>query len=349
MTKNWKKAAQVLLFFGIGFLILYLVFQNQNKAYIADCALKGIPDESCSLLQKVITDMQSANYFWIVATMVLFMVTNVFRALRWKMMLEALDYRPRLVNLFGTIMINYLANLGIPRSGELIRAGLLSNYEDIPVEKVLGTIVTDRIFDVICLALVLFLTLLIGGNDFYYYLNANMNLGQKFDNMLSNPLWLIIISSIFLFTISGVWVKRKAIVASPLGQKVWLKLQGFIAGIKSVKTVSSLFMFIFYTLGIWIIYYLMLYISFFAFAPTAHLGPIAGLVVFAFGSLGILFPSPGGMGSYHMLVGEGLSMYGINGSDAFSFANIVFFSISVGINLLFGIIFLILLPIINKR
>src|SRR5690606_24038843 len=100
---------------------------------------------------------------------------------------------------------------------------------------------------------------------------------------------------------------------------------------------------------IWVCFYLMMYLSFFAYEPTAHLGPIEGLVVFAFGSLGILFPSPGGMGSYHMLVAEGLTMYGLSGVDGFSFANIVFFSVSVGINVVLGLVFLIILPLINQE
>ena len=126
-------------------IILYLVYQRQNVAFQADCSVKGIPAENCSLLQKVAGDIGNANYFWVIITMVLFMMTNILRALRWKMMFIAIGYKPKFINLFGTIMINYLANLGIPRSGEVIRAGLISKYEDIPVEKALGTIFTDHV------------------------------------------------------------------------------------------------------------------------------------------------------------------------------------------------------------
>ena len=92
----------------------------------------------------------------------------------------------------------------------------------------------------------------------------------------------------------------------------------------------------------------MLYVAFFSFEPTAVLGPEAGLVVFVLGTLGIVFPSPGGMGSYHYLVSEGLVMYGINPTDAFSFANIMFFSVQIFCNILFGIIAFVILPLINK-
>jgi uncharacterized membrane protein YbhN (UPF0104 family) len=125
--------------------------------------------------------------------------------------------------------------------------------------------------------------------------------------------------------------------------------KGFYDGVQSVKNVSSIPLFLVYTVGIWVLYYFMMYLAFFSFEPTANLGPIAGLVVFTFGSLGVLIPTPGGMGSYHYLVGEALSMYGINGADAFSFANIVFFSIQLFVCILFGIISLIILPAINKK
>ena len=349
MQKHFNKLAKVSLFFGIGIIILYLVYQRQNVAFQADCTTKGIPGSECSLLGKVFEDISGANYLWVSITMLLFMVTNVIRALRWRMMFEALDYKPKFINLLGTIMINYLANLGIPRSGEVIRAGLISQYEDIPVEKALGTIFTDRIFDVLMLMIVIGLAMLFGGSDFLTYLDQNINLGQKFGAILENPFLLAFISLGLLLSIYYLYLSRHRLKNSTFGSKIYGLITGFSDGVQSVKNVSSIPLFIFYTISIWVIYYLMMYFAFFAFVPTAHLGPIAGLVIFVFGSLGILIPTPGGMGSYHYLVGEALAMYGVNGSDAFSFANIVFFSIQIFVNIVFGIVSLVGLPILNKK
>ncbi|MFZ1580053.1 MAG: lysylphosphatidylglycerol synthase transmembrane domain-containing protein [Saprospiraceae bacterium] len=349
MKTHLTKALKISLFFAVGIIILYLVYQRQELAFQADCALKGTPADQCSLLNKIISDISNANYFWVIITMILFLITNIFRALRWKMMLEAIGYQPRLINLFGTIMINYLANLGIPRSGEVIRAGLISQYEDVQVEKALGTIFTDRIFDVIMLALVIGLAVLIGGSDFIAYLDQNINLGQKFGALMQNTkavFGLLLVSGLIVWL---VWSNRTKINNSKIGKKLRNLITGFSDGVQSVRHVSSIPLFIFYTVGIWVLYYFMMYFAFFTFAPTAHLGPIAGLVVFVFGSLGILIPTPGGMGSYHYLVGEALTMYGVSGVDAFSFANIVFFSIQLFVNILFGIISLIVLPAINKN
>jgi uncharacterized protein (TIRG00374 family) len=349
MRQHLAKGVKVGLFFTVGIIILYLVYQRQNVAFQADCALKGIPLPSCSLLNKVVVDISGANYFWVLITMFLFMCTNALRALRWQMMFVALGYRPRLINLFGTIMINYLANLGIPRSGEVIRAGLIAEYEDMPVEKALGTIFTDRIFDVFMLAIVVVLAILFGGSDFVAYLEQNVNIASRLSSILNSPSFFIIFILVAASTTYMVYSYRDSIKNSALGKKILGLVSGFADGVKSVQKVSSITLFIIYTVGIWVLYYFMMYLAFFTFVPTAHLGPIAGLVVFVFGSLGILIPTPGGMGSYHYLVGEALAMYGINGSDAFSFANIVFFSIQIFVNVIFGIISLIVLPFVNKN
>ena len=348
MQKHLVKGVKIGIFFSVGIVILYLVYHRQNVAFQSDCGIKGIAEENCSLLQKVASDISNANYFWVIITMFLFMITNILRALRWKMMFKAIGYNPKFINLLGTIMINYLANLGIPRSGEVIRAGLISKYEDIPIEKALGTIFTDRIFDVIMLIIAIGMAILIGGNDFLNYLNENINLAQKFNAILNSPFFMLIflLSAIAITFIA--YSYRKEIKNSVLGKKILGVMAGFSTGVQSVKNVSSIALFIIYTVSIWILYYFMMYLAFFAFTPTSHLGPTEGLVIFVFGSLGILIPTPGGMGSYHYLVGEALAMYGISGTDAFSFANIVFFSIQIFVNILFGIISLIVLPAINK-
>jgi glycosyltransferase 2 family protein len=349
MKKKIISIGKSLLFFMTGFVILYLVYQKQNKAFQADCEIKCIPPEECSLWAKVSTDIGNADVLWVVIPMVLFLLTNVLRALRWKMMFRAIGYNPSFVNLFGTIMVSYLANLGIPRSGEIIRAGMISQYEDIPVETSLGTIFTDRIFDVLMLILVIGITLTWGGSDLISYFNANMNLSGKLDLLIQNPLLISIAGITVLAGTLLLYTNRKAIFNTPAGKKITGLINGFAEGVQSVARIQHFWLFLLYTILIWVIYYFMLFLAFRSFTPTMHLGPIAGLVVFVFGSLGILFPSPGGMGSYHFLVGEALAMYSISGSDAFSFANIVFFSIQLFVNIIFGVLSLIILPWVNKK
>lgn len=347
MARHVKKILQVVVFFAIGFFVIGLVYQKQNKAYQDECALKGMQGD-CSLLQKILDDFSNANYFWLFIPVLLFMISNIFRALRWKMLFNAMGYQPRMVNLFGTVMINYLTNLGIPRSGEIIRGGLISKYESIPIEKSIGTIVTDRIFDVIMLLLTFGVAVIVGGKSFIDYLGANASMEGISDKILSH--WILVFVIILLGIVGTfyIWKNRRKLMQSSLGLKISNIVAGFWQGVKSVQGVSSIPLFAFYTIVIWLLYYFMLYLSFFAFGPTSHLGLDAGLMVFVFGSLGIVIPTPGGMGGYHFLVVEALAMYGISGADGFSFANLVYFSITIFATILFGSISAIALPIINK-
>lgn len=339
---------KVVLFFVLGIGMLLLVYYHQNAAFQAECSLKGIPSQECSLFKKLMDDLSRVKYSWIWITILAFMLSNVLRAYRWRMMLEAIGYKPKMVNIIGTVMINYLANLGIPRSGEIVRAAMLSKYENIPIEKSFGTVVTDRIFDVIAMAVIFVMTFFWGGKVVVNYLNQNINLDKHLKWIFENPLIILFVIGILFFFLYTLYKNRSKFRNTTLGQKTILKLRGFYDGIMSVRNVSNIPLFIFHSIVIWFLYYLMQYLVFFSFAPTEGLGPIAGLVVFAFGSLGIVVPTPGGMGSFHFLTAEALAIYGIQGADAFTYANIVFFSIQIFANIVFGVISLIVLPMYNK-
>ncbi|MEO0873365.1 MAG: flippase-like domain-containing protein, partial [Bacteroidota bacterium] len=154
MKKALTNFLKFLLFLSVGLVILYWVYQKQNAAYQAECELKGIAKADCSLLQKVLTDFASADYFWLLMVLLCFTISNISRAVRWNMLLRQLGFMPRLINGFLTIILGYFANLGLPRVGEVVRAGTMARYEKIPVEKVMGTVVVDRVIDVISILLV---------------------------------------------------------------------------------------------------------------------------------------------------------------------------------------------------
>jgi uncharacterized membrane protein YbhN (UPF0104 family) len=145
-------------------------------------------------------------------------------------------------------------------------------------------------------------------------------------------------------------VFRRQLHRLPFFGKLIDLLEGFGQGIRTIRQLERPWLFLFHAVNVWLMYYLQTYVGFFAFDPTASLGPLAGLIVFAAGTLGVTVPSPGGMGTYHFMVVAALSFfYGIAKADAFSFANIVFFSIQIGVTVLFGLVSLLLLPAINKK
>ncbi len=350
VNKNLSNFLKFLLFLGIGLTILYLLYQNQEAAFQAQQEKDGLPvGERISLMQKLIADFKSANYFWVGIVLLAFCISNLSRAIRWNMLLSPMGYQPRLINSFLTINVAYFANLGLPRIGEVVRAGVISRYEKIPMEKAVGTIVTDRIVDVLSLATVIGLAFLLEYDVLWGWLSEQMGSGEKDGgSLLTNPIVLILLGGMLLTGILF-FAFRKTIRQSALFKKIKNILKGFAEGIQSIRKLENPGLFLFHSVNIWLMYFAMTYLCFFAFVPTAHLGPLAGLMVFAFGAFGVLIPSPGGMGTFHFLAMAALALYGIAEADAFSFANILFFSVQIGCSVLIGILALILLPIINRN
>lgn len=328
------------LFLGTGLGILYLVYRHQNEAYQAECGLKGIPMEECSLMQKVGADFASANYWWLLAVLVAFTISNLSRAVRWNMLLQQLGHQPKLINAFLTIVLGYFANLGLPRLGEIVRAGAMARYERIPVEKVVGTVVVDRVIDVISILVVSALAFLLEFERISAFTSSYVD--------FSKGNTLLILALVGLGGLGLLYLLRKPLQRSAIYRKIADMAHGFTEGLRTVARLDKPVLFILHSINIWLMYFLMTYLCFFSFAPTAGLSATAALVVFVFGGWGIVIPSPGGMGTYHFLAQTALGMYGVSGDDGFSFANISFFSIQLGCNVLVGILSLVILPIINR-
>lgn len=344
----WKNIVKTGISFSVGFIILYLLFSRQQEAYVADCALKGVPADQCNLWDKIWTDIQGTEISWVLLALLVFMISNIARALRWKQLLQPLGYKPSFILSISAIMVGYLANLGIPRSGEFVRAGMLSKKNNYSFEKVMGTIVTDRIADVLSLGVVLIIAAFFSYDIFLEYFTKNNLLSEnKLSQLSSNTTFLIGIVLVVGLAIGGLWFIMRSV--HPIAAKLRNIILGFWEGILSILQLKHPILFLLYTVIIWVSYFLMTYIMFKAFAPTEHLGAVQALVVFVFGTLGMLVPSPGGMGSYHFLVGEGLQIFGISPADSFSFANIIFFSLQIGCNVLFGIIALLIVPLLNEE
>ncbi len=346
MKKNVLNILKFLLFLSIGLGILYLVYRQQNIAYQEECAMRGVPEGECSLIGKVLNDFTNANYFWIFMVLVAFTVSNISRTIRWLMLIKPLGYRPRPINAFGSIVIGYFANLGLPRMGEVIRAGTLANYEKIGVEKVMGTIVVDRIVDVISILLVTALAIALEYDTMISFAEQYINLGEKFGGLGG---LLKILAPIGLLGLITLYLLRNWLRQSKIFRKIEAIAFGFYEGLRSISRLDKPGLFLLHSINIWFMYFLMNYMLFFSFEPTSNLSPLVALVVFVFGGWGIVIPSPGGMGTYHFLVQTALMMYGLSGDDGFSFANIGFFSVQLGCNVILGILALLLLPVINRH
>lgn len=344
MKKLLRNALKLILFVGIGVTILTLLYGKLNESYQLTCVEKGIPPADCSLIDKVWADFQQSN-FWILAIVVLcYMISNVHRTYRWKALIDSLGYRTRFLNVFNSTMLLYFANLGFPRIGEFVRAGLMAKYEKVPFEKLMGTVTVDRIFDMLSFVVVFVLALCFEYDTLWNFVVDQRAAGT--DAAGSNTaIWILAGGALIAAVL---YSQREKLGQSQVVGKLHKMLQGFLDGIKSVAKLKNVPAFIFHSVMIWVMYYFMTYLCFFAFAPTASLGPEVALMAFVFGSLGMIIPSPGGMGSYHTLVVAALVLYGVGSDDAFSFAMIIFFTVNIFGNVLFGLLALIALPLTNK-
>jgi uncharacterized protein (TIRG00374 family) len=338
----------IIVSFTIGFTILYYIYNNYNDAYLAECALKGISAEECDFLQKVKNDFWSVKPLWVIMALVAFLLSNISRAMRWNLTLAPLGYQPKLYNSIIAVFITYFINLFIPRMGEVARAAALHHVEKVPVEKAMGTIVLGRIMDAVMLLIFIGIAFLLEYDTLWNWLNENMAKDKKGGGLFSNPIVLGILG----FGVLGIivfFIFRKKIIQTAFYKKMVELFLGFWEGILSIRKLVSPGQFIFHTVFIWVMYFLMNYLFFLSFEPTADLSPAVALTVFIFGAFGIVIPSPGGMGTYHWLVIAALGIYGINQYDAFSFANIAFFSIQIFCNVGFGLISVALLFLLNRN
>lgn len=368
MNKNLRNLLQFFLFLGIGLFILFLVYRGQNDAHLNECCISLIPDyenlstqaqteqlascrtaglsdEQCPpLLDKLINDFSTVRWGWIALVLLAFVLSNVARTFKWLMLMHPMGYRPRFINGFLSVLVTYFANLGLPRMGEVVRAGLLSKYEGIPVEKVMGTIVVDRVVDVLCLLLAFGIAMLFEAEKILEFISNNSGGGEGGNNLLLY-LGMAGIAGLAVF-----FIFRKQLMQTVLFQKIQKMLKGFWEGIVAVGKLERPGLFIFYSLLIWALFFLMTWLGFKAFPPTAHLGLQAALGVFVFGTLGFVIPVPGGVGTFHFFASQALIvLYGIASADALSAANIIFFTVQIGLNSLLGILALILLPVVNRE
>jgi glycosyltransferase 2 family protein len=341
----WK-ILQFIIFSCLGLGILYWIFQSQQTAYLAQCQLDGVPAEQCSLLTKLITDFKSTHFGWLLITCLAFTFSNWSRTVRWTMLMRELGYQPRRRNAFMAVMISYFTNLYLSRMGEVVRAGYLAKYEKMSTSQVMGTVILDRLLDVICMAIVIVLALILQFGEIWNYLSQFAQIPGA--GLMSSPITWVVLGGLAAMMIAAYYLRDhfRHFALYSKGKKIAVSL---LDGLKTVRSIDNYWTFILHSLNIWFMFYVMTWCCFKAFDPTAHLGPLAALTVYVFGAFGMVIPSPGGMGTYHALVIAALAIYGIDKIDAFSYANIMFFSVQIFYNVIIGGGAMLLMPYFNRN
>lgn len=306
LSKKAVSVIQYIFFLGVGILLLWLGFRKLELA-------------------EVWIDIQNAEYGWLFAGLVFAIVSHVFRAIRWNLLIHSSGYKTRLSSTFYAVMIGYLANTAVPRMGEFARCGVLSKKEKIPFNTLFGTVISERVFDLIVLATIIFLITVL-----------QMDLVGAFVIDVFEPIMALIFSNIAgIITISIlaillivgmfylIWAFKHKIKSISFYGKVRDFLVGLINGIKTIIHMKQKWLFLFYTLIIWGCYMVMVYLPFKMLPETSLLTLLDGSTVMSLGSLGIVAPVPGGLGTYHYITKVILTeLYGVEANAAMSYATI---------------------------
>ena len=262
-------------------------------------------DKSDLRWNDIYVTFQQANYTWVGISILIALISHIFRALRWEQLLGAMHYYPGTTRTLSAVLIGYLANFLVPRMGEVSRCGSLQKTADIPFEKSFGTVITERIVDLLGLLILVGLTFLVEWKPIQQFLFPNFQLPSIL-TLAGLAIGLIAILALL-------WVKKPVILERwnkfTSNSSIGKKIHGWVLGISSIQEVSQPSKFVFYSIAIWIAYFANTYTLFLAFPISSSLGFSAALTVLVMGTFGMATPTQGGIGAYHSLVASALGFY----------------------------------------
>lgn len=280
-------------------------------------------------------NFKNANYFYIFLSVIFGFIASFARSYRWKYTLEHLGYDVPFKNQFLAVNVSYLMNMFIPRSGEISRALVLKNYNNVPFDKGFGTIIAERVVDLVVLFAMVGLI---------FFLQFDVVKTFVLDYIPQEKIILFGTIGILLFAVLFTFYRySKLKIITSLKEK----LSGLKEGVLSVINMKTKWQFLFYTILIWISYVLMFWVSIFAFPETSGLSFVAVLTTFVVGSIAIAFTN-NGLGSYPFLVSEILLFYGITATVGTAFGWVVWTAQTV-FTIVLGLVSLFVLPVLNRE
>lgn len=347
MKKHLFSALKIVFFLGIGIFLIWLVVKDLDET------------ERGQILQA----FKDANYWWLLPSALVAFAAHYSRAARWNMMLRPMGYNPSSINSFLAVMIGYLANLAVPRLGEVTRCGILNKYEKIPIYKSVGTVVTERAIDLIVLFLLFLFVFIVQFNRLGDYASKEIfaPLKEKLLSTASQGTNLLIYGVIAFILLALLYSLRNRIKNLSLVQRIINIVRGFAEGLKAIRNVEKPWLFLAHSIFIWVGYLFMLYFCFFCLKETSSLGFDAALSLLAFGSLAMI-ATPGGIGTYPIVMQMILILYLIPADlmdastpdtelmklKAYAFGWIAWTGQTLMI-LVVGLIALLILPVINRK
>jgi uncharacterized protein (TIRG00374 family) len=290
LRKGILQTLKFTAFLAVGIVLLWFAFRKVD-------------------VTKLVTDLREANYSWLLLSVLFGLFAFVSRARRWVLLINPLGFNPSLRNSFYALMTGYLANLALPRIGEISRCVALGKKEKIPVDQLFGTVVVERTVDFLSLLIIMIILILTSGDQISLFLKENILVPvQQKALLLFGSTWIIMVTLFSLLIIMLVLVIRykKILRKIRFFSKMFDLAGGIINGLKTITNLKRKWEFIFHTVFIWINYALMTWVVVFSLESTSHLTFGDSLFLLVIGGLAMSAPVQSGLGAFHFIISRGL-------------------------------------------
>ena len=288
--------------------------------------------------------LHEMDWTWMLLSFPFGILAQMFRGWRWQMSLNPIGEYPRASTSINSIFLSYAVSLVVPRIGEFARCGVLKRYDGVSFTKALGTVVTERIIDSLLVLAITLLTLFFQLRVFdRFFSRTGTNIEIMFDRFSTTGYVVTAVCAVAVLILLWYLLRRFSIY-----NKVKCTISGLMQGVFSLRGVKNMPLYVVFTLGIWVSYFLHYYLTFFCFEATSGLGMACALVTFIVGSIAVIVPTPNGAGPWHFAVKTMLILYGVGETDALYFVLIVH-SVQTLLVILLGIYAWMALAFTKKR
>ena len=290
MRKSILRTLKFLAFLALGIVLLWFAFRTVD-------------------FSKLGAELKDANYSWLILSLLFGLFAYLSRARRWVLLINPLGFRPSIRNAFFALMAGYLANIALPRIGEITRCVALGKKEKIPVDQLIGTVVVERTIDFLSLLLIMIILIFTSGDQIGLFFKESILLPirMKVLSIFGNTwiLWVILLALGLTALILIILYKRK-LRKIRFFSKIFDLTRGIINGLKTIINLKRKREFIFHTIFIWINYALMTWVVVFSLESTSHLTFGNSIFILVIGGLAMSAPVQSGLGAFHYFVSQGL-------------------------------------------
>ena len=331
MRKIIINVFQYVFFLGLGIFLIWYTTRH-------------LTSEEVSMMK---ASLRNAHYLLVIPAMIILLAAHYSRALRWKILMEPLGFQPSSTNTFIAVMLSYFFNLLVPRLGEVMKCTILARYEKTPVDKLIGTMVAERAFDVICLLLVIFITIVLQIDIVGDY--ASLELRKLFMTKAGDfhtGKFLLVMGILLAAIISFRFILLKFRHIGII-EKIRSIIHGIWEGLTSVRFVKKKTAFFLHTIFIWAMYLMSIRIGFYAMDAVSQLGIRPSFTILSFGSLAMIV-TQGGIGAYQLAVQKTLLLYNISEVDGLAFGWLLWLVQTLMV-LGVGFLCLMILPLVNRK